>query len=120
MKTEIEMKSFFATFLLSAGFCFATLPGGAAEEARLVDEPYGVCCHVTRGEKWDAPKLYPLMQEAGVAAEEGENCLTVSCESAERARAFRRTYSESRFCRSGAYPPRRLVGLAAARIEGKL
>ena len=42
MKTEIEMKSFFATFLLSAGFCLATLPGGAAEEARLVDEPYGV------------------------------------------------------------------------------
>ncbi len=67
MKTEIEMKSFFATFLLSAGFCLATLPGGAAEEARLVDEPYGVCCHVTRGEKWDAPKLYPLMREAGVS-----------------------------------------------------
>ena len=61
------MKSFLTTFLLSAGLCSAALPGGAAEEARLVDEPYGVCCHVTRGEKWDAPKLYPLMREAGVS-----------------------------------------------------
>ncbi len=61
------MKSFLTTFLLSAGPCSATLPEGAAEEARLVDEPYGVCCHVTRGELWDAPKLYPLMREAGVS-----------------------------------------------------
>ena len=61
------MKPFFAAFLLSAGLCSVALPGGAAEEARLIDEPYGVCCHVTRGEQWDAPKLYPLMREAGVS-----------------------------------------------------
>ena len=36
----------------------------------------------------DLSALRAGMQEAGVAAEEGENCLTVSCESAERARAF--------------------------------
>ena len=37
-----------------------------------------------------------------------------------RQSAFRRAYSEPRLCRSRAYPPRRLVGLAAAGAEGKL
>ena len=36
----------------------------------------------------DLPALRDKMQAAGIAAGEGENCLTVSCESAERARAF--------------------------------
>ena len=30
----------------------------------LPSDPYGVCCHTTREEQWDAPSLYPLMKQA--------------------------------------------------------
>lgn len=33
---------------------------------RLPANPYGVCCHTTREERWDAPALYPLMKKVGV------------------------------------------------------
>ncbi len=39
--------------------------GSIAGEKRLPEDPYGVCCHVTRKEQWEAPKLYPLMKETG-------------------------------------------------------
>ena len=42
----------------------------------------------------DLPALRGKLQAAGIAAGEGENCLTVSCGSAERARTFLVEYAE--------------------------
>lgn len=55
-------------FALSLALSAATLPVISAEESpkRLPADPYGVCCHTTREERWDAPALYPLMKKAGV------------------------------------------------------
>ena len=47
----------------------------------------------------DLPALRGKLQAAGIAAGEGENCLTVSCGSAERARAFLVEYAE--LCQCG-------------------
>ena len=54
--------------LLTLALSAATLPVISAEESpkRLPADPYGVCCHTTREERWDAPALYPLMKKAGV------------------------------------------------------
>ena len=54
--------------LLSLALSATTLPVISAEESpkRLPADPYGVCCHTTREERWDAPALYPLMKKAGV------------------------------------------------------
>lgn len=32
----------------------------------LPQDPYGVCAHSTREERWDMDRLYPMMKEAGV------------------------------------------------------
>lgn len=52
----------FPFMLLLACFCLE----GIAAEKRLPKDPYGTCCHVTRREQWEAPKLYPLMKAAGI------------------------------------------------------
>lgn len=51
-----------STLLMLAAACCT-----AAETARLVADPYGAACHITRKEQWIAPKLFPLMKEAGIS-----------------------------------------------------
>ena len=51
-----------STLLMLAAACCT-----AAETARLVADPYGAACHITRKERWIAPKLFPLMKEAGIS-----------------------------------------------------
>lgn len=54
---------YFKTVWLPA--LFAGLSLAAAPEAKLND-PYGVCAHVSLGELSLAPKEFPLMREAGI------------------------------------------------------
>lgn len=54
------------TFAALATAALAQNALAAPPAKHLPEDPYGVCCHTTREEQWDAPHLYPLMKEAGV------------------------------------------------------